>query len=385
MNKRTPPFDFKGLTDWVPVFRAGPQVDSQGRSHTWTTADLDSIVANHDPDHPVPHVITHQELYSPFAYGRSAEVKREGDLLYVRSKDIAPEFEKLVQDGRLYERSVRILPASGGGYKLGHIAWLGAEPPAVEGLAPVEFSKGGEVMDFSLDWRSPRLMARMLRRMREFLIEKFSAEDADRVMPEWELSELDDAASEAEREALDDAPSFSKQNPQEDDTMPVSNEELERIQREAREAAQAEFAAQREQLQKELDQERATARRTEYQSSVNAAIDAGRLTPAQAEGAVDFMAAIDRGEAASFDFSVGEVKKSTTPSAWFRDFMAALPVQVDMGRHDDDAAGPLNTEDAGAIANAALEYQAAKAQQGITVRMSDAVAHVTKHAAKPGA
>jgi hypothetical protein len=378
MNKRTPHFDFKGLQDWVPIFRAGTQKDSLGREKVWTTGDLDQVVANHSADHPAPHVITHKELYSPFAYGRTAELKRDGDLLLAKSRDIEPQFEQLIKDGRLYERSVRLIP-SATGWKLGHIAWLGAEPPAIAGLAPVQFNAEPTACDYSMEWRATSTLARMMRRMREFLIAKFGTEEADRVMPEWDVEDLSNMAAEQRAEEITEespiAPSFSAPPTQHGDAvMPHSDEDLQRARDEARAQAQAEFSAQQTDLQRQLNQERESRLRTEFNASITESIDAGRLTPAQAEGTVEFMLQLSR-EPAEFEFSVGEGDKATKvkkqPLDWFREFMGRLPKQVDVGGvHGGDDASASHAEfsapqghtvdgDQLALHHKALDYQKA--------------------------
>lgn len=375
MNKRIPKHDFKGLADWVPVFRAGTQTDSQGRSRVWTVEDLDQIAANHDPDHPAPHVITHQELYSPFAYARTAELKREGDALYAKSRDIEPQFEKLIRDGRLYERSVRLLQTDKG-WKLGHIAWLGAEPPAVEGLAPVQFAANADAFDYAVDAYTPGVLARMLRRMREFLIEKFGVEQADRVMPDWEVESLNEHATRLRDEELDSSPlhpSFSAPTPG-DQPMPFSQADIDRAREEARQQAAADFSQREQTLQQQLAQERRSRRGAEFQALITGRVDTGHLTPAQAEGAVEFMQQLSDAEDARFEFSAGAGDKAQTvkksPLEWFSDFMKALPKQVDTressagaaqgegGAHSFNApAGAHVDADRLALHTKALDYQ----------------------------
>lgn len=336
MSKRTH-HDFKGLQDWVPIFKAGPQKDSLGREKVWSHDELDQIVANHDPDHPAPHVITHKELYSPFAYGQSAELKREGDVLYVKSKNIEPQFEKLIKDGRLFERSVRLVP-SPKGWKLGHIAWLGAEPPAVDGLAPVQFSAATEAHDYSVDWRATSTLARMMRRLREFLIAKFGAEEADRVMPEWDVEDLTNAAAEHRAEEIPASPSFSAPTQQGDVSM-LTEEDLRRAREEARAEAQAEFAAQQTTLQQQLQAERMKNKRAEFAADVTAAIDRG-VAPALVEGMTEFMLAIDA-EPAEFEFSAGDATKTSSPAEFVRELLKRLPASVDVGgaRGGEEASG----------------------------------------------
>lgn len=374
--------DFKGLGDWVHIFSAGEQTDSKGRKHNFTQADLDSVIANHDAVHPAPHVITHKELYSPFAFGQSAELKRDGDHLYVKSKNINPDFEKLVEKGALYERSVRLVPMENGGWKLGHIAWLGAEPPAVEGLEPVQFSAEPEALDFAMsnDTYTPNVLVKMLRRFREWMIGEKSIEAADRVIPEYELESLADHVNYLREQNRKPSPEFSQQ-PEGDIEMPFTQEQLDAAVAQAKADAAAEFEQSQTTLQAQLDAERRKNRAAEFSRDVDALIDAGKLTPAQAQGMSDFMLQLSDADDAAFEFSAGEaqtVKKN--PLQWFRDFAAALPKQVDLGERGAGEKSDVDMTDASALAKAAADYQAAERAKGVEISVTTAMSHVLKGA-----
>lgn len=329
--------DFKGLTDWVEVFRAGTHKDSIGRTHTFSRAQLDEIVANVSAAAPAPHVITHKELYSPFRYGSVVAAKRDGDSLFVKSDQIEPQFERLVADGRLRDRSIR-LRRTENGLALSHVAWLGAEPPAVEGMAPVQFAASSDqVMDFSYDdARSAGLLARALRRMREFLIDKYSVDDADRVMPEWEVQAADalyaQALAEPEAESTSETtanPMFAAPAPGPQDGGDMTAEELAKLQADldAANARIAEFARNEEASARAV-------RVAEFGALVTGAIDAGRLTPAQALGMAEFAAGLAAAQDAEFEFSAGDTTAKKSPYAWFTDFVASLGKQIDFGESD---------------------------------------------------
>lgn len=349
MSKRT--HDFKGLTDWVPVFKAGTQTDSRGRPRNFTHTDLDQMVANHDPDHPAPHVITHKELYSPFAYARTEGLKREGDTLYAKSRDVEPGFEKLIKDGRLYERSVR-LTNTDNGMKLAHIAWLGAEPPAVDGLAPVQFeSSQDNVFDYQVDAYTPGVLARAMRRMRDFIIEKFGVEAADKVLPDYEIESMSEHATELRREP-DESPESSFSQPTTDGGAAVAEftqADIDAAQAKGREQAASEYTQREQTLQKQADDERRKRLRAEFQAEIDDAIDASRLTPALAEGMAEFMAALPDGEDAQFEFSRGDGDKASTdkqsPLAWFREFMKQVK-QSGPAPGESDAGADLDASDA---------------------------------------
>ena len=362
--------DFKGFDDWVEIFKAGTQTDSQGRTRTFTQADLDAVVSNHDPDHPAPHVITHNESYSPFAFGQSAELRRVGDVLQVKSQKINPDFEKLVESGALYERSVRLLP-SDSGFKLGHIAWLGAEAPAVQGLSPIQFEQGTDCFDYMVDSYTPGVLARTLRSLRDFIIETFDLEKADELVPGYVIDGLNDHVSDLRNSDDDSSSSFNK--PMED-VMPFTQEDIDRARTEGevagKTAAQSDFSSAEQDLKTELDAERRKNRAADFRAMVDAAVDAGQLIPAQAEGIVDFMLALP---ADPFEFSVGEGDKATTTkmgaAAWFQDFVGSLDKRAGLSESDafgddDLAAADYNAPngvqvdaDRLDLHNKALDYQ----------------------------
>lgn len=312
--------DFKGLTDWVEIFKVG-QHPGKGdlAAVTFTTADLDQLVANLDPAQPVPHVITHQELYSPFAYGQVVELKREGDSLLARSDKINPQFEALVRAGNLYNRSIRILQTNKG-YELGHVAWLGAEPPAVAGLAPVEFAAQTASTDFMLTTGGVG-------------------------MPEITPADLEAVKAQAKQEAET--------------------------------ALKADFAKREAALQAELLAERQGVARKAWESTVQLAIQEGRLSPAQAEGMADFALSLPQ---TVLEFSKGEGKETvkTATQQWFADFVAKLPKQVAMAKDAKSSAGTSDDwkTDAVAIAAKATEFKNSQAAKGIEVSTGEAVAHV---------
>lgn len=131
------------------IFRVGTHTANSGATLTFSAADLAAVAAGYDPDmHEAPLVVGHPRMDGP-AYGwvKSLEF-REGALL-AAADDLAPEFEDLVQAGRYKKVSAAFYtqrdpgnPTPGRMY-LRHVGFLGAVPPAVKGLKPVEFSDDG--------------------------------------------------------------------------------------------------------------------------------------------------------------------------------------------------------------------------------------------------
>lgn len=136
---------FKGLTGWFEIFRTGTWTDAAGDTKEWTTKDLNTIVANHNPDEEeVPLVIGHPETNSP-SYGWVEGIKRVGEVLLAKGKELVSEFEDMVKQGLFKKRSIRLTPD---GTRLLHIGFLGVAAPAVKGLADINFKEGSCVMDY---------------------------------------------------------------------------------------------------------------------------------------------------------------------------------------------------------------------------------------------
>lgn len=146
-----PPFN-----EWIEVFRGGLQTDSAGQSSYWHSDRLDEVVQSYDPaKHEAPLVIGHPEHDAP-SWGWVEKVKREGDKLYVKFKDVAEEFLDMARRGLFKKRSVAFYPPdhpnnpSPGKYHLRHVGWLGAMPPSVKGLKNVSF---GDVPGTSFEFQ----------------------------------------------------------------------------------------------------------------------------------------------------------------------------------------------------------------------------------------
>jgi len=168
---------------WMEVFRAGTQRNSAGVTHTFSEADLDKIIANYNPaQHEAPVVIGHPRNDAP-AYGWIEGLKREGSTLLAKVKDLAPELKDLVTQGRYKKRSIALYP----GRRLKHVGFLGAVPPAIKGLADVQFSEAEEdYFEFGED---------------DGISDEIKAKDDEIARLKAQLDELQQAATFSEAEA----------------------------------------------------------------------------------------------------------------------------------------------------------------------------------------
>lgn len=126
------------MDNWIAIFKTGKHTDSAGIERDWNVGDLDEIISQYKPgEHEAPVVIGHPADNAP-AYGWVEALKREGEILYARFKNLVPEFVDMVKRGLFKKRSIALYPD----LTLRHVGFLGAMPPAVKGLPDVNFEHG---------------------------------------------------------------------------------------------------------------------------------------------------------------------------------------------------------------------------------------------------
>lgn len=131
---------FKGFDGWIEIFRGGKQIDSQGRSHDGDGL-IEKAINSFDPKvHEPPVVVGHPKDNTP-AFGWIAGLKKIGNVLHAKIKDVVPEFKKAVKAGLYKKRSASFYPDG----RLRHVGFLGAAPPAVKGLADLKFEGDGGI------------------------------------------------------------------------------------------------------------------------------------------------------------------------------------------------------------------------------------------------
>ncbi|KLN54721.1 hypothetical protein [Variovorax paradoxus] len=382
----TKPNTMTGLADWVEVFKAGSHIDSKGRPISFAQSDLDQMVVNHKLG-AAPAVIGHPDKTAP-AYAWVSELKREGDSLFAKFTDINPAFEAGVKSGAYRNRSVSVFPEKEHGWRVRHVGWLGAAPPAIDGLAPVNFSgDDADVREFAapgyaLVW-GMESTGKLLRGLREQIVADKGIEEADRVLPLWQIDGVLEAANSARTQFQEADPGgrLFSQSDNPGDSMTITKEELAAAVAKALEdgkaAAAADFAGK--------DQELITLKNKVRDSRIAGLITGwtgeGKVLPAEVPGLAEFMASLEDAEA-EFTFSASDGKEAKkTPSQFFSDFMAARTPLVKLGRAtktgDDPQIGAVDATNPRAIAAAAREFQAAEAKLGREVSIDAAVNHVT--------
>ena len=135
----------------VEIFKAGNHVASDGRAREFSVAVVAAMAAVYSPTrHEAPLTLGHPADNLP-AYGwvKSLRATDDGRLM-MRAGDVTPEFSEAVKAGRYKKRSASFYPPGAannpapGNWYLRHVAWLGAQVPAVRGLADVNFEGAGD-------------------------------------------------------------------------------------------------------------------------------------------------------------------------------------------------------------------------------------------------
>lgn len=358
------------------IFRPGQQTDMSGRVIDFTEADLSACAAAYDPAlHEAPIVVGHPKTDSP-AYGWVSGLASARDGLFAEPVQVDPQFSEMVGAGRFKKISASFyLPDSPsnpkpGVYYLRHVGFLGAQPPAVKGLKPVEFGETEQgVVEFG-DY-DDQLNASLWRRLREWFIGASGIETADQVVPGWAVASLEQMANEETDDEGAPEPSYSEQ--QESTVTPAEKAALEaenaRLKAEL-DASNAEKAAQAAQRAAEAKQRR----HGENAAFAEGLVAEGRLKPAHRDAVVAFMDFACADESAQFGEGDGAKPLATA----LREFLAEQPKVVEFSEFATGgrAGSAPDRNDPMAIAADAVAYQEAEAAKGHTINSAEAVAAV---------
>lgn len=326
----------------LEIFQAGTHTAMSGVSLSFTESQLSAMAAAYDPTlHEAPLVVGHPRDNAP-AYGwvKSLAVDGTGKLR-AEPDQVDPDFAEAVNAGRFKKISASFYtpnaPANPvpGVYYLRHVGFLGAQPPAVKGLKSASFSDSEEgVIEFG--GYDDTINAGLWRRLRDWIIDRFDLDEADRVISEYAVGTLEEWARKPEPgDAPDSIPSpgFSEPSPTEEDQRMA--EDLA-----AREAAirQQEAAfAEREAAMKARE---AKAKRDDITEFADGLVQEGRLLPTHKAGLVEFMAGLDGDQVIEFGEGDGYQKVASTD--WLKVFLGTLPKQVDFGEIANDDLGNGN-------------------------------------------
>lgn len=321
----------KPLTARIEVFRPGTHKPMSGDPITYSAADLKAIADAYDPETaPAPVVVGHPQTDAP-AFGWVQSFEYANDRLIANLHEIDPAFSEAVKAGRYKKVSMAFFspdqshnPVPGAWYPK-HVGFLGAAAPAVAGLKNAVFSASRPAAAvFEFGERGFEETASMFRRIREFMIEKFGAEDADRVLPSYQIEWLSDidvspgrALGHAYSEGADAQPAPQTQ---EETAVTTKQPDAAFAAREADIATREARIAARE----------AQIAHDEHVAFAETLIADGKLLPASRDGLVALLDVLPGH--ASVAFSEGAEKLS--PGAALRQLLEAQPKIVSYGAAD---------------------------------------------------
>ena len=262
------------MKKWFAIFKTGAHTNSKGLTQDYTSEHLDKIVSNYKPsEYEAPIVVGHPKENGP-AFGWIEAIKRVGNVLYAKPKQVVEEFAEAVKKGLYKNRSIALNPDM----SLRHVGFLGAVPPAVKGLGEVEFNEENEAL--------------------------------------IEFEELEDAFSELYRE------------------NEAKIAELEERVAKFADLAEELIATKsaKEQAEEELNRLNLKMRTTEFQQFLNERIAFGNMLPAQTEKAMKVLEALaaieltEKDDSKVFEFSD---KTTADPVALFKEFLKNQPKVVE--------------------------------------------------------
>ena len=295
-----------------------------GASITFGESDLAATVLAYDPAlHEAPLVIGHPKHDAPAAgWVKSLSASAQGLMAETQQVDVA--FAELVSKGSYKKISASFYHPDAannpvpGVYYLRHVGFLGAQPPSVKGLRPIELAEDEEgVIEFG-DF-GDSITAGVFRRLREWLIGQFGQEAADQVVPGWDVDNL---AAEALRD--DVRPSF---------TEPTQPQKTIIEEHTVSPTEQAALTAENKRLQTALDthlaqqrQDQADQRHTKNLAFAEELVGAGKLLPKHAAALI---AALDFAEAGDDPLEFGEGKDRKPVIEGLKAIFDDLPAQID--------------------------------------------------------
>lgn len=349
----------------IEVFRPGRFTPMEGAPLSFTAADLRAIADSYDPETaPAPIVVGHPATDAPaFGWVQSYEFDAVVERLYANISDMEPAFAEAVKAGRYRKVSQSFFrpehpanPVPGTWYPK-HVGFLGAAAPAVPGLRNVHFAGAADgAVTFSADFGVGRSAGGLFRGLRDFFIEKFGIEDADRVLPTFEIEWLSRFEEDMRPTPRFAAPASEPTPPAapETETAPTTTQDNPMTNPTETDPAFAAREAELEARAAAIAEREAAARHADNVSFAEGLVTGGKLLPASRDQVASLLDDLGGAGAASFS-------AEADPVARLRAILEAQPVVVQFGAAalEDDAAAPASfSADGKQVANADVHARA---------------------------
>lgn len=269
----------------IEIFRAGRHTDDLGTVHNFSAADVAGMVASYDPAlREAPLTVGHPEHNLP-AYGwvKDLAINAAGNLA-MNTHQVQPQFAEMVDAKLFKKRSASFYPPTHsnnpkpGNWYLRHVAFLGAQPPAIAGLA--DFAEGDSTG--TVNFSEPLFNQEHIRMTQEL---------------------KDQLAASQAQHAITDA---------------------------ARQQAESEAAAAKSQLAQFTENAR-RERTAAFASFAETQIKTGCLLPKEKDAAVAVLTTLADAQPVSFAEAGGT--KTVAAVDWLKDLIARAKPAVSFGEH----------------------------------------------------
>ena len=300
------------------IFKAGKRRSNDGTEYEITEQDVIDCAECYDPQlHEAPLVFGHPKTDDP-AFGWVKGLQSNGGALSADFSDVDEGAKELVRAKKFKHVSASFYPPTHpsnpapGKWYLRHVGLLGAMPPSVKGLGAVSFSDADGCVEFSE--YGQETAAGLFRRLRDWMIAKFGQEEADQVVPNWEIDSMrEDATRErinrAESQPISLAAFAEASAPPTEPQTPTPPIEKEPTMTEAEQQA----LARAEAAEKQLAEMKAAQIKAERDAAHSANADfaeglvkGGKLAPAKKDAVIHVLDFIQYPTETTADFAEGE-------------------------------------------------------------------------------
>ena len=304
------------------IFKAGKRQSNDGKEYEITEQDVIDCAECYNPTlHEAPLVFGHPKTDDP-AFGWVKGLQSTGGLLSADFSDVDEGAKELVRAKKFKHVSASFYPPTHpsnpvpGKWYLRHVGLLGAMPPSVKGLGAVSFSDADGCVEFSE--YGQETAAGLFRRLRDWMIAKFGQEEADQVVPNWEIDSMrEDATRErinrAESQPISLAAFAEASAPPTEPQTPTPPIEKEPTMTEAEQQA----LARAEAAEKQLAEMKAAQIKAERDAAHSANADfaeglvkGGKLAPAKKDAVIRVLDFIQYPTETTADFAEGESAQS---------------------------------------------------------------------------
>jgi len=318
----------------IEVFKPGVFTPMVGDPIAFSAADLASLAQDYDHvNAPAPIVVGHPRTDSPaYGWAKAFVWDENAQRLFAEPDQLLPAFEEAVRAGAYKKISLAFFkpeapnnPKPGKWYPK-HIGFLGGAAPAVPGLAPVELA-ADDAGVVSIEFGDGAFMdvASLFRGLRDWIIEKNGRDEAERVLPNWTIEWIEQAARRDDDDERGLSPAYSEN--------PMSKEQ---------EAAFAEREAAIKTREEELARKEAAVAKAERETRHAAHVafaeklaDDGRLLPTfvnKVAGALDALAEAGA-NLAEASFAEGSETKTASALDIVKEVLSGAPKIVEFGEH----------------------------------------------------